>query len=998
MDTVSLKQVIESGNTEALKAALRDQPSLGRSLCRCSCTDVLLICAIDTLNVEIVQLLIEAGADFNQLWYRTNEHDPDVVPDTREVQMEDSILLHAMCKEIRRKDCPITTFLLERGTKVDPPVGSSSSYLSFCCRNPEASQFFRMLYLLVQSGASRKTVMPKLWKVFDEGMRHLYNNGHFTDTPSRRLSTLNVWTSVSLFANEPGSKGFTFLDTFFLHDSRTTLNEICRIALGTIDPKFATYLRQPPPSDRVRTAVAMLSLAPIKAVFAVAGHVYALMSGFEDEWLCALAHVDGGGLFPLEKVEAKVPRSLRSSDDLYISKTVTYTRRFDVGKENWRADPQDLEESFDPLRHSLDALEIHPSPGCIMPVVYTKFKWPGRWTQVQVKVLSSDDDFRACLFFDELKFNNVLQNMARLDPTVLDDRCSRRIHSREETRRVTEFFIYPPEHNLYQTQPFRIGLQCERLTVEKVDVEVTEEVLIPQTGLISFGSLPVGSVIKCERDNLVYKYVGYTISNMVYLMRGDVFKCVPMDRSLKLLKKSSAYIPKNLDQLGEGGDRFARLRRKLLGDSHVAKTIRSHLHSQTIRGIPLYDLLNFLHCKCGMEVPVAVVGGAVRDVLLLQDINDVDFVVGRTFSELRNDIERFFALEGIVLSPNVLKCFPEFGMMKLLPIPGVDKESIDIGIFKSNTCTILPQDLRKPDESYIFGFSYDQDSEFRDYSSNAIYFDIFGLESQQLPADAVISLRGGREDAISHAVKLSARNIEIKAADIGGRLRIWKMLKKQQRVTDSSEICKQLKTDALQILHVLDPGQLGHVLGEHADIQLPPDVWVDDWLWNFATKLFKGKVPADEAQDLKELVHEHGDTNGIMWWNIVLIIARVLVAKPSRFLSRICSGDNSESIRVWEVFEVLQKRAPALEITDQGPYIGQAVARPVQEQLGLNLHQKSDLDQQAVLEVAEQFEKDTQNVIDMTAKSNQRNADEQFEIATKYTLDLTAKGDLSSNK
>ena len=42
----------------------------------------------------------------------------------------------------------------------------------------------------------------------------------------------------------------------------------------------------------------------------------------------------------------------------------------------------------------------------------------------------------------------------------------------------------------------------------------------------------------------------------------------------------------------------------------------------------------------------------------------------------------------------------------------------------------------------------------------------------------------------------------------------------------------KMKTDVQQILQVLAPEP-----PVHTDTQMPPDSWVDDWLWNFATKL-----------------------------------------------------------------------------------------------------------------------------------------------------------------
>mmetsp|Transcript_19083 Transcript_19083/g.53537 ORF Transcript_19083/g.53537 Transcript_19083/m.53537 type:complete len:746 (-) Transcript_19083:364-2601(-) len=231
---------------------------------------------------------------------------------------------------------------------------------------------------------------------------------------------------------------------------------------------------------------------------------------------------------------------------------------------------------------------------------------------------------------------------------------------------------------------------------------------------------------------------------------------------------------------------------------------------QTIRGISLLDLFNHLSFDTGAPMRVAIVGGAVRDVLRrrpLCEINDIDVVVsGCGYFELQREIADFFASRGVTTNESVVRASSKsrkYGMLKVMRDPALDSDDLDIALCKARSAT-YDSAATNGLNHYLYGHSYFADALTRDYTINAIYVDVCREEvydpCHALPRDYSDTCdhdydsvtRLVKQRLISAPLALVTRNrngadahninivdaLRVIADDIGGQFRYFKELAK----------------------------------------------------------------------------------------------------------------------------------------------------------------------------------------------------------------------------
>lgn len=112
--------------------------------------------------------------------------------------------------------------------------------------------------------------------------------------------------------------------------------------------------------------------------------------------------------------------------------------------------------------------------------------------------------------------------------------------------------------------------------------------------------------------------------------------------------------------------------KSLDGKLTLHELLISHVQAMTIRGVNLFYLLQRLADRNGVTYPVAIVGGAIRDLLLGKEPNDIDIVVGaESYTQLQYLLNDLFGTTGESLTENTLftrKNAKRFGQMKIINI------------------------------------------------------------------------------------------------------------------------------------------------------------------------------------------------------------------------------------------------------------------------------------------------------------------------------------------
>jgi len=276
---------------------------------------------------------------------------------------------------------------------------------------------------------------------------------------------------------------------------------------------------------------------------------------------------------------------------------------------------------------------------------------------------------------------------------------------------------------------------------------------------------------------------------------------------------------------------------------------------QTIRGVSLLDLFNYLSFETGKDMRVAIVGGAVRDVLrrkLLTKINDIDVMVsGCGYNDLRRHILDFFALRGRTPNESVVRTTQKsqkFGMLKVVRDPATDNDDLDIGLCKARHAVLLAGAGGVPDTAneYLYGASYFMDALTRDYTINAIYVDVCRREVYD-PTGALSNgdhvydhktatvtqrLVSAPLALVHRAPELAAVNgvgamdaLQVMAADVGGQFRYFKEMSKHQR-----EEVRDYTTHQRGKLVITKSDDLGTLYCVANLLQFSRDEWIKTFL------------------------------------------------------------------------------------------------------------------------------------------------------------------------
>lgn len=359
--------------------------------------------------------------------------------------------------------------------------------------------------------------------------------------------------------------------------------------------------------------------------------------------------------------------------------------------------------------------------------------------------------------------------------------------------------------------------------------------------------------------------------------------------------------------------------------------LQAKLQEQTIRGEPVIDLLRFLRYESGMLRPVAVVGGAVRDLLRGKNrnqVNDIDIVAAYDYKLLLEQIRLFFSVRDKPLDARSFLCdgaYKRTGMVKILRLPGTDSEDLDIGIFKAQSLVVgaattkmqhgetvesavlaaLDNDLSGAEPSYLFGLSWTTDALFRDFTTNAVYVDVCDgalfdpcdflltdLKHKGRPSHTLVSapLRLSRlAPAIGCAID------ELMMADVGSHFRLFKELMKSQDdlgtavlvgdTDTTARLCDCATRIAEDVRRALanDDGKLKIALF---------------WLRKFTRKLF-GSTALDPAALKTRATFLHSIVvrcGGTATWGAIVSLCRLLVERCQLY-----HVESMEDIRMFAV-------------------------------------------------------------------------------------------------
>jgi hypothetical protein len=356
------------------------------------------------------------------------------------------------------------------------------------------------------------------------------------------------------------------------------------------------------------------------------------------------------------------------------------------------------------------------------------------------------------------------------------------------------------------------------------------------------------------------------------------------------------------------------------------------LQQRSIFGQPLLSLLDFLHHRTPSRIPIAIVGGAIRDLLLDNEdkIQDVDIVIARPWIELEQDIMHYFAINNIpaniymFLNTGVRK---QFGMMKL---NGTNKDvklrqkteidkgtsspsdfDIDIGEFKATrismltganhstiTAALQPRKKKEKQNEYLYGYSYIHDAWTRDFTVNALYFDLFHRQFLDPTGE-------GYNDLVNRRICVTVKNQELLKKDLGGRFRLWKMLLKPDHEPNPRVmpiwICRELHREVIGFLNTPNP----------SPEQLEEG---NSWIRKFTKKLYQGPRTAQILQDCisSRAYHQYM----YLWWNETIRFCSLVVNNQSPYLATL-TQDNPEDVKILEMCKEVAASAPITNLRCQ---------------------------------------------------------------------------------
>jgi len=354
-----------------------------------------------------------------------------------------------------------------------------------------------------------------------------------------------------------------------------------------------------------------------------------------------------------------------------------------------------------------------------------------------------------------------------------------------------------------------------------------------------FGTLPVSTSSRRGWEFIhangtqEFRFLGTTADGKLLLEdKGRILWMEQDDSILKCSQEFDSYTGVQIAfPLENGGEAFAKTTKEI--EAKIISTITRGLFKQTIRGLPLIDLLHYIHFSC--DVPVFIVGGSVLDTILGIPPKDFDVHVGCTWEELDGLLKSYYLERGVVANIKNSGKRKEFGMMKVIHSleDGKDVEDLDIGPLKAgfmddlkskiwldkNLQTIYSPSVNNqpannqnlPKEKYFYGFSLnlEGDARCRDFNVNAIYFDVFS----QKVYDPLGGLRSFVTKDASGGVQvdlaIKTEKLSHLQMDYGGRFRSLKLPMKFLRsngfhpIFEIDSAVLIYKTMAVEAIHLL---------------------------------------------------------------------------------------------------------------------------------------------------------------------------------------------------
>eukprot|EP00051_Salpingoeca_urceolata_P022168 m.355471 g.355471 ORF g.355471 m.355471 type:complete len:356 (+) comp19924_c1_seq1:589-1656(+) len=196
-----------------------------------------------------------------------------------------------------------------------------------------------------------------------------------------------------------------------------------------------------------------------------------------------------------------------------------------------------------------------------------------------------------------------------------------------------------PQHVLVRADTLKLVIKEESVEIHRLWLCVTDT---PPANVVArpplaVGTLPLGSTLtlpsSTPAQRLIFRkpvtvppgevtYQGYTRTGNIVVQThasgDDLLVLVP--RNNFAVNPAVPTPPVDLSVFS------AKQRQRL---ERVVAQIHHRLHTLEVRGVVVYELQHYRHCRRGLRVPVYIVGGAVRDALSGEDINDIDLAIGR---------------------------------------------------------------------------------------------------------------------------------------------------------------------------------------------------------------------------------------------------------------------------------------------------------------------------------------------------------------------------------
>jgi hypothetical protein len=290
--------------------------------------------------------------------------------------------------------------------------------------------------------------------------------------------------------------------------------------------------------------------------------------------------------------------------------------------------------------------------------------------------------------------------------------------------------------------------------------------------------------------------------------------------------------------------------------------VMDKIKSLTIRGKSLLGIMERLFEQQGLIYSVAITGGAVRDAILEAPLADVDLVIAAPYSALEMLLKDIFGFKGEVLSESTFRNSgpsKRFGQLKVMRKEGDTLEDLDIAMFKSDRIdheSLIGEEIDR-DNLYMYGWSYKEDTQHRDYTMNALYLEMFGN-----PPYLIDPTGTGYEDAKNGIIKLiNPRAFE--DYDLGGQFRYIKMINKDLKPHEDQQWIPRVASKCIM-------NKINFIQGEYEKNFLNAVAEGKLFFNKLRSKLFKDAYSIPRVfENLHTQLIDHVDLKH--WWNRLLI-------------------------------------------------------------------------------------------------------------------------------